>query len=1405
MGTCVTLDSRAVQSAKLLPRSSSGPAPKSRVTAVQTANSVNANHFLGVFQVLGALEKKTTGPRPDYFFALHVNEKMVLRSEKVPRDAPRWAVEKPPRFNLTSTIKIAVYRLTPTGQRLSSKKFFLAECKVRGIDLLGEAVELGLTNEAGAKIVPRLAVELDVALEPRADFMKTVDKEIARLSGARGTDGAQLATTVCENIGTALQKIVPIIDRFAVNHPSLRLAWIALSSAYKAAQSHIAKDAIVRDLVESLCSMISVASACQNLLDMEDAANIINAIGRTSVDVALLIHQYADTSSTRKASVSPRAAKPPLPDISSKIAEFKRQCAELTTKLSPRSQIHTEPEAEAVGDGVRGNQDELNGIRGDPVATSSQLNQSISTGPTFNAIGTSGTVTMVAGNYIEGDCHTAQEGLYEIQDAMKLIKEEKKAINEWMAAPDTSPTYKAAREKHQRGTGSWLVDGSIFEKWKAHPDSVLWLHGGPGCGKTIICSSAIENVKKSCRNKGLVGYAYFFFDGTSAQSKLAAHESMIRSLIMQFSDRLDWIHPALADLYDLEDKGRHQPLISSLEDTLLEIIKTFTSAYIIIDALDECAEQRKLLTWIQYITSQTSSSLHLLVTSRLEPDIKSCLRTLSTIEEMAIADEQASSDIREYINARLSEVDGWTETQKELVRVALSRGAGGVFRWVALQFDQLLLKRCLSTAELEQRLMSLPKDLDAAYTKIIEQSPRPADLIRFLQWIIFGQREFTAKELAEVALINFDNGSNTVPFCDSSRRYGSPDDVLRACSGLVVEVKMWPGKITSYADEEMLAHLSVKEFLLSAEIPLLHTHSIRTNECLSHGVLAQTCLAYLLQFDKHESITKANAESFPLAEYASKHCVFHVEQSIRSEDRNSTLKRLIEHLAALDTPYALIHWTWLQGRDETWDYVLKRVIQLDNAASSLYYASIIGLTPLVDHLIKRGSDVNELGGRWETALKAAAGDNHLEICKLLLEHGADVNATSERAGTALQLAASQPNPEFCQLLLEHGADVNATAGIHGTALQEASRSGHLEICQLLLEHGADVNAMGGGYGFAFQAKMCERSTGLFRILSKETARGASGTALQVASYRNRPEVCQLLLEQGADVNATGAECGTALHVASVGGHPQICQLLLKHGADVNATGGMYGTALQAALAKAHFKVIRLLLEHGADVNATGGQYGTALQAVSSLSCDPFSSHRLLQEEGVDVNNIEGPDGGYHRDAVSCWVRLEICQLLLELGADVNGTGGEYGTALQAASYKNHPEICQLLLERGADVNVIGGKYGTALQAASCRGHIEICQLLLDKGADVNALGGEYCTALQAASYQGYLEICQLFLEQGADVNATGGECGTALNAARVPQPWSWPPKSEAEIEEMVQLLKQYGAVETVAPIQPDEN
>jgi ankyrin repeat protein len=54
--------------------------------------------------------------------------------------------------------------------------------------------------------------------------------------------------------------------------------------------------------------------------------------------------------------------------------------------------------------------------------------------------------------------------------------------------------------------------------------------------------------------------------------------------------------------------------------------------------------------------------------------------------------------------------------------------------------------------------------------------------------------------------------------------------------------------------------------------------------------------------------------------------------------------------------------------------------------------------------------------------------------------------------------------------------------------------------------------------------------------------------------------------------------------------------------------------------------------------------------------------------------------------------------------------------------------------------VTGGNDGTALQAASCAGHHDIVILLLKYGADVNVKVRNNSTALQAAAGEGRQDV-----------------------------------------------------------------
>jgi len=126
---------------------------------------------------------------------------------------------------------------------------------------------------------------------------------------------------------------------------------------------------------------------------------------------------------------------------------------------------------------------------------------------------------------------------------------------------------------------------------------------------------------------------------------------------------------------------------------------------------------------------------------------------------------------------------------------------------------------------------------------------------------------------------------------------------------------------------------------------------------------------------------------------------------------------------------------------------------------------------------------------------------------------------------------------------------------------------------------------------------------------------------------------------------------------------------------------------------------------------------------------PAKSSVLL---GVSVNN-----------------KLEAVKMLLDSGAEVNGTNAAGVTALLAAAAQGHVEVARTLLEHGADPNVKTTRVFTSkgkvvfpsttpLFVAVYKGNDEIATLLLSKGA-VDANG----TAMYAAKKKDNNKMIQL--------------------------------------------------------------
>ncbi|KAJ7278310.1 hypothetical protein C8J57DRAFT_1222168 [Mycena rebaudengoi] len=258
-------------------------------------------------------------------------------------------------------------------------------------------------------------------------------------------------------------------------------------------------------------------------------------------------------------------------------------------------------------------------------------------------------------------------------------------------------------------------------------------------------------------------------------------------------------------------------------------------------------------------------------------------------------------------------------------------------------------------------------------------------------------------------------------------------------------------------------------------------------------------------------------------------------------------------------------------------------------------------------------------------------------------------------------------------------------------------------------------------------------------------------------------VVQLLLNQGANVNAQGGQYGTALQAASMEGHEAVVQLFLNQGANVNAQGGHYGTAL---LVVARFgsafggKQACSNAEPEIGKNIPDPSLRGKFKAVSMLwddgvstlakACEiPFPTTRALKNPAArDGRTASGSNAFERRTEPERVFRFKVRELPEPNAAFRFGVQAFRHYALQAVSVEGHEAVVQLLLNQSAN----GGYYGHALQAASYEGHEAVVQLLLNRGADVNAQGGQFGTAVQAASTNGHEEVIQLLLENGALLN-----------------------------------------------------
>ncbi|KAI8795419.1 protein fem-1 B [Biomphalaria glabrata] len=183
-------------------------------------------------------------------------------------------------------------------------------------------------------------------------------------------------------------------------------------------------------------------------------------------------------------------------------------------------------------------------------------------------------------------------------------------------------------------------------------------------------------------------------------------------------------------------------------------------------------------------------------------------------------------------------------------------------------------------------------------------------------------------------------------------------------------------------------------------------------------------------------------------------------------------------------------------------------------------------------------------------------------------------------------------------------------------------------------------------------------------------------------------------------------------------------------------------------------VVKEILDHQTECD---GQKTTPLVIAAKLG-ETKVVQVLLTNFDVDIEQRSTVrfDGYVIQEATALWCasgagHLDIVELLIKHGANVNNATATNSTPLRAACFDGRLDIVKYLVEHGADLTIPNKYDNTCLMISCYKGHTKVVRHLLEKGADPDLKAHCGATSIHFAAECGHLEVVKELIHFGASM------------------------------------------------------